>query len=406
MIVTFRNGSAQQQAWFREAVEGSWPVWADPNYYSPFPDVARPSLAELNVAIEVEWVPDTDYPGTDEYALTSWTYDELGLTAVMQIDNELDNPASPKWQGKSFYQETVIHELSHLVVGRLLEEPQIQTLVGMFEGGSRDQWDSGPWDQRLVEASAELVKDALADPAMRRYPWYERTRRRLKLSGDTAFQGPNPPVPVEWVDFIELFHGGDSAHPNPSEAHELGPFQLPFVTVNVSPEDPRFDEAVWELTIGEVPARRNTSYVATVDLTQLDFRIRLNRLELSVYDQAGQLVAYNTVARNPGNFAQPPFRYRTTAAIGAGTIDPALRLGIFEPERLPLTAVVRFTTLNGSSFDRPEQLEASLTVNTFPLHPFQPFPGYEAPPSLVPSQITAYPARPGTRRSPRQIVGT
>jgi len=393
LIVHFLNGTDQQRAWFREAIEKAWSTWADPAALN----LRYSTLTALNTRIDVQWAPDIAAPGDDFNALTTTWDDPYEPHALIQIDADLDQEGSSLWQGKEFYLETIVHELAHVAAGRLLLEPQIQRICELL-GIPRSQWDTGPWADRGAEATAEIIKVALLQPNDRRYE--NRTNLRLQTSAETdeldGWLTP-PTAPVEWLEFCRLFEEGKTnvfIESTPADSIALG-----FVGVQ---EVPGFGDpmGVYAGRLEGLPFVGRTTYTAAVHLTDPIWTFSRSSLELEVFDVNGASLGFNRSALSTVP-AVPAIR-RTTVRLDTPYLGTQ-PIGPFEWERLPPAAELRLYALETASL--PAEVVVDVTHGIYPNSPLFPNPPFEIVRAKVPSSILALPADPGRRRSDRRIVG-
>jgi hypothetical protein len=145
--VTLTGGTSQQRQWFEEAVReaGTYP------------------FDKLTVNVTVSWVDEPPCPGHKETACTT-TAD--GVNFELKIRNTLDT------FGRLFYDEIVVHELGHVISFALTTVAERQTMCAWFHKHVPGEGDvpgtaadlnplDQPWEDRIQEAMAETVKDAI-----------------------------------------------------------------------------------------------------------------------------------------------------------------------------------------------------------------------------------------------------
>lgn len=125
--------------------------------------------------VTVSFVADPTPEMTNENAFTTWTTeisDPCGQP--LKVDIRILNTLA-RDQGRTFYQETVVHELGHVHQG-LLDSDAVAALCDMF-GQPVSHWNDQdlPWEKRVQEAQAETFKDVFL-PSRR---FDNRTRLRL-----------------------------------------------------------------------------------------------------------------------------------------------------------------------------------------------------------------------------------
>jgi hypothetical protein len=227
---TLTGGTAQQRAWATGVLQGAFNYQTEPNPNPPpavrrkavngsdtwlddlsrvFPlqhvPLALPTQAVMrNQATEpnsgqvydfdqivtyptgpkvtIKWVPEPAAPGHSEFAATFFTAGVPGVSGPnweIQVRDTMGTDAmDPQWQGQDFYQETLAHELGHVltrvVMLRLGEDEAIAAFRELFDAPTAP-WNTGPWEGRLEEAVAEFFKDMIWPT--RRYD----SRTNLKL---------------------------------------------------------------------------------------------------------------------------------------------------------------------------------------------------------------------------------
>lgn len=150
MNVTFTGGTAVQRQWFDDAVHGS-----------PYP---FHELADVN--LDVEWGDPAAIDPTGNHSDFACTRQNADGSFVMIIRSDLDKPGRDTqyghlYEGKDFYQETVLHELGHVVQFHLSNaSPDHDAFCAIF-GAASGQWNpvGAPWQNRVQEAVAETFKD-------------------------------------------------------------------------------------------------------------------------------------------------------------------------------------------------------------------------------------------------------
>lgn len=180
MNVTYDGGTGQQRAMFQDALS-----------YMMYPWDSMP------VNVTVSWPVEPSLPGHKEYACTT-TAD--GTDFALEIRRSLDTDVS-----RSFYIEVCAHELAHVIAFHYIDPT---TIVGWFyrlvSGDGKtvgtvpdiDPTDK-PWEDRLQEGLAEVLKDALLPEQYRVYDnrtnWFLDESHYPTLMGEIINQIPGGP---------------------------------------------------------------------------------------------------------------------------------------------------------------------------------------------------------------------
>jgi hypothetical protein len=169
-----------------------------------------------NVAgtVFVEFVTEPLCPGHEEFAC-SFGYTSGDYIAGIQVRDSTGLPSNEgwhpfdgtgEWTGEKFYQETVVHEVGHVVAGQLMGEDERDEMTRLFykrdpmgeqDGriGVPSDWDGATWEDSIREAVAEVFKDTFFPRSKRAYDnrtsWSlpeDNFRRYLELIG-LRFEG-------------------------------------------------------------------------------------------------------------------------------------------------------------------------------------------------------------------------
>lgn len=171
MVITFdATVTGQMRQWINDTIARS-------NY--PF--------TSLGVTVNYVVVAEPPCPGHKDMMCTT---DEGAGMFTTHIRDGIDSPTgaialglpNPAQDIKIFFQETIMHELGHVIhFTSLISDDLITTVTGYFsrngaigEGlvvGELADWDglSEPWEDRIEEAVAETIKDAALDSVHRIY---------------------------------------------------------------------------------------------------------------------------------------------------------------------------------------------------------------------------------------------
>lgn len=144
MNVSFTGGTAQQRQWVQDAISTC-------NF--PFDG--------LSVSVEFTW----GTPPVANHSAFACTVSNGGGSYTVTLRPDLDDPnRDPLYNGKSFYEETVVHELGHVAQMALADSSaQHDSFCDMF-GAPHTDWtisEATPqgWETAVVEAVAETFKD-------------------------------------------------------------------------------------------------------------------------------------------------------------------------------------------------------------------------------------------------------
>lgn len=198
MELTFDGGTSQQRQWFQEAVNHARFPWDD-----------------LEVSVTVSWPLEPSLPGHKEFACTT-TSD--GVNFELEIRRSLDSSTQPDWSGRTFYEETVVHELAHVITFARSTLAEREALCAAFfkrvsgEGdthGTAAELDDpdDAWEDRIQEAMAEVIKDTIMPESYRDYD--NRTNWQLDpTSWDTFWAGLLAQTPAGVPDSDPIWSAG------------------------------------------------------------------------------------------------------------------------------------------------------------------------------------------------------
>lgn len=178
--LSFTNGTADQQALFEQALDRATYPWNGRGQ----PDV------------EVTFTPDPTLAGdVHDFAYTT-VFDtprnpcDRPLVATMHVQSNLEEERpGDQFSGVAFFQETVVHEMGH-VVASWLNVAQMTIISSLFGGTYEANWrPDTDWPTRIVEAQAEFFKDVFMPKEFRRYD--NRTNWKMTRGNFSA-----------WVDIM------------------------------------------------------------------------------------------------------------------------------------------------------------------------------------------------------------
>jgi hypothetical protein len=183
--VHFLNGTARQRDWFVLAM-----------------DHARFPWQRISTQVEVEWVDFDTLKGLQathhhDFAFTL-NYpdpaDPCGRPnfSKIWIRDDLDDPQRPGtesnhphgyYAGQAFYEETVMHELGHVVQGKYTPEQISRLTLGVYGGHSESDWNDEKleWWHKRQESDAETFKDVWLPRPHRKFD--NRTNHRMNETG-------------------------------------------------------------------------------------------------------------------------------------------------------------------------------------------------------------------------------
>lgn len=162
----------------------------------------------LAVDVLVETVVEPPCPGHKDIACTS---DDGGGHYTIHLKQNLDDPTgvvlgvAPN-EVKRFFQETVAHEVAHIVgFIKIPDDATKTTVAALFRRGGEvgagnpagelGDWNQtiDPWEDRIIEAVAEVIKDTMLAPQNRTYD--NRTNWTIDEADFQTFMG----IVVPWV---------------------------------------------------------------------------------------------------------------------------------------------------------------------------------------------------------------
>lgn len=221
MNLTLIGGTGQQRQWFEEALRR----------------ITYP-LDSLEVNVTVTWPVEPSLPGHREFACTS-TPD--GINFALEIRESLDTSTMSDYSGRLFYEETVVHEMAHVITFAMTTTEEREALTPMFyktvqgEGLVRGTApDLNPadkdWGDRIQETMAEVVKDAIMPSTYRDYDnrtnWlldkaqYEAFMHAIYPTGTGGAGGPTETVrdSGSWTPHYYYRTPSDRLHVDPEVA--------------------------------------------------------------------------------------------------------------------------------------------------------------------------------------------
>lgn len=162
----------------------------------------------LTSNVLVETVTEPPCPGHHDTACTT---DEGGGNYTIHLRHNIDDPTGvvlgvePR-EVKRFYQETVAHEIAHIVAFNEIPDDATKTTVAaLFHRGGEvgagnppgelADWNQtlDPWEDRIQEAVAEVIKDVMLAPQYRTYD--NRTNWTIDEADFQTFMG----IVVPWI---------------------------------------------------------------------------------------------------------------------------------------------------------------------------------------------------------------
>lgn len=183
--------TGQQRQWFLDAVGRI-----------KFP------ISVLAVNVLVETVVEPPCPGHKDIACTS---DDGGGHYTIHLKQNLDDPTGvvlgvAPGEVKRFFQETVAHEVAHIVGFIQIPDDATKTIVAALfrrggevgagnPAGELADWSQplDPWEDRITEAVAEVIKDTMLAPQNRTYD--NRTNWTIGEADFQTFMG----IVVPWI---------------------------------------------------------------------------------------------------------------------------------------------------------------------------------------------------------------
>lgn len=174
MNVVFANGTNQQQGFTRSAIA-----------FCTF-DFDRIDTTVTFEFVNAGVIDNDPNDGRTVFAYTTTGgSDDCGRsnTATIQVLNTLDTLTEGPWSGVTFFMETIIHEIGHVVAGKF--DDAARAAISAALGASVESWgnDSLAWEDRASEAWAESFKDVWLPREYRRYD--DRTHYRLRDTEDS-----------------------------------------------------------------------------------------------------------------------------------------------------------------------------------------------------------------------------
>jgi hypothetical protein len=162
----------------------------------------------LAVDVLVETVVEPPCPGHKDIACTS---DDGGGHYTIHLKQNLDDPSGvvlsvAPHEVKRFFQEVVAHEVAHIVgFIKIPDDATKTTVAALFRRGGEvgagnpagelADWSQAldPWEDRIVEAVAEVIKDTMLAPQNRTYD--NRTNWTISEADFQTLMG----IVVPWV---------------------------------------------------------------------------------------------------------------------------------------------------------------------------------------------------------------
>jgi hypothetical protein len=183
--VHFVNGTTRQRDWFIEAMGHSRFPWQ-----------------RIQATVEVEFVDFDTLKGVQSRHHHDFAFTENFLDPTdpcgrpsrskIWMRDDLDDPNRPgddagypkgHFTGHAFYMETVMHELGHVVQGKLSPEEISRLTLGVYGGHAASDWNDPKlkwWHQRQ-ESDAETFKDIWLPRPYRKFD--NRTNHRMNQTG-------------------------------------------------------------------------------------------------------------------------------------------------------------------------------------------------------------------------------
>jgi hypothetical protein len=176
MKIQFSGGSAFQRRLVREAVQA-----LNGRHFN---------LDRFTHTWQVQFLPPSSIDTTPHDAFKTFMVTQNDGTT--QIRNDMPFKGKGPFAGTQFFQESVIHELGHHLLGngpglgRITDANQ-QAIAAMF-GSTPSTWNpqSKRWEDRPVEGIAETFKDCFLAASRRVY--FNRTDKKLAISRYPEFR--------------------------------------------------------------------------------------------------------------------------------------------------------------------------------------------------------------------------
>jgi hypothetical protein len=171
VFLEINGATASQEATIRSILEGDQLTW---------------DRRRLETLVRVHMANEVDLPGDGVDNSAYVTYDAATNTADIYLERRLE--ADP-----AFFRRVIAHELGHVVIAHLTNADR-QWFSEQAFGKPFSEWETGSWEQRPEEATAEAFVDAFLVNAVA-----SRNASRLRVPKDkwsealTRFQSFSPP---------------------------------------------------------------------------------------------------------------------------------------------------------------------------------------------------------------------
>lgn len=150
----------------------------------------------LEIDVVTSTVAEPSCAGHVEFACTSFGVDGASIEFRVGFGAPSPPPFTEDFSGLKFVQESVAHEIGHVVAGVKVNDPdKIAEMCGLFirtdpvtgdvSVGSSGRWSAGEWPDRIGEAVAETFKDVFLPKSMRKFD--NRTNWDLPRGNFKAF---------------------------------------------------------------------------------------------------------------------------------------------------------------------------------------------------------------------------
>lgn len=134
----------------------------------------------LDIDVSFNVVAEPNCPGHSEFACTSFGVDGASVEFRNGLGAPTPPPFSEDYAGLKFVQETVAHEVGHVVAGVKINSPDLiaemcklfirtDPMTGERSVGDSSRWAAGEWPDRIGEAVAETFKDVFLAKEMRKF---------------------------------------------------------------------------------------------------------------------------------------------------------------------------------------------------------------------------------------------
>lgn len=134
----------------------------------------------LDIEVTTATVAEPSCEGHVEFACTSFGAGGALIEFRVGFGAPTPPPFTEDFSGLKFVQESVAHEIGHVVAGVKVNDPdKIAEMCGLFirtdpmtgevSVGNSSRWSAGEWSDRIGEAVAETFKDVFLPKSMRKF---------------------------------------------------------------------------------------------------------------------------------------------------------------------------------------------------------------------------------------------